>query len=98
MDARRGTASQNDEGCAEQLGRNSEGKERLVEVKIPSNRPEDLPQQNRRKREKALVQGMFATGGEGSLPKRLITLQDMHYADFAEDEVRLIMVMKQISC
>lgn len=36
---------------------------------------------------------MFAAVGTGSLPGRLITSQDMHYADFAEDEVCRMMVM-----
>ena len=45
----------------------------------------DLPEPDRREREEALVQGKKL--GKNSLDGRLNALQDMHYADFAEDDV-----------
>lgn len=44
-----------------------------------------IPNQNRRQREETLVQGNVDSAPPDPL---LMTIQDMHYAEFAEDEVR----------
>ena len=49
---------------------------------------QDLPQSDRRKCEKALVQGMLHH--ENMVLQKADCTQDMHYADFAEDDVGFI--------
>lgn len=86
MDSGRGAAVEGHEGCWEQLGRNRKGDKTKTtsyeDLLLTPPRPSPTGP-----KEASRSIGTRYECWERSFGGRLIALQDMHYADFAEDDV-----------
>ena len=86
MDSGRGAATESHEGCWEQLGRDRKG----GKIEATSSQPlTDSSKTFPNRTEGSVKKHWYKVRSSGTCVRRgrLTALQDMHYADFAEDDV-----------